>query len=275
MLMVRSHPRPPADFMENPQVKDYLEYDLYKNFRENRSLKKVLRYPLIEDHLARYEWAKDQVYGKVLDLGCGSGFGSEVLAESEKVRSVTGVDIRITGTSHSKKVSFVELDILDGDLPCGNYDCVVAFEFVEHFDSEKIKKVFSNIKSVCNDKTQVFISTPNHEAFSPLGRKWLPYHPIEYTLPELKKLVVDNGFEVEEVYMQRPLIKFLHKLAAQIILFKTRFIKNHSIENKKIKILFAIFSRVELFLGRGVFCKFLKSDSLYAKYLILKVRKLE
>ena len=268
-------PRDRLERMKPAEVKDYLSYDLYKNFKDTRSLGKIFRYPLIEDHLARYEWAKEQVLGDVLDVGCGSGFGSELLAEGSKVSSVTGLDIHLYDLHESTKVSFVEADIISSELPTRTFNSVVAFEFVEHFDAQNIKIVLAKIRSVCDNQSVVFISTPNREAFSPIGKTWLPYHPIEYSLEELKALVSDNGFTVEEVYVQRPLIKLLHKIAAQIILFPTRVIKHHSIENRWIKILFAIFTRAELFLGKGVFCKFAKSENLYAKYLILKLRKNE
>ena len=261
--------------MKDSSVKDYLSYDLYKNFKETRSLGKIFRYPLIEDHLARYEWAKEEVFGDVLDVGCGSGFGSELLAEGSKVTSVTGLDIHLYDLRNSSKVSFLEADIINSDLPARTFDSVVAFEFVEHFDAEKIKIVLAKIRSVCDNQSVVFISTPNREAFSPIGKTWLPYHPIEYSLKELKRLVTDNGFIVEEVYLQRPLIKFLHKIAAQIILFPTRFIKHHSIENGWVKYLYALFTRAELFLGRSVFCSFVKSEKLYSKYFVLKIRKIK
>ena len=119
-------PRDRLERMKPAEVKDYLSYDLYKNFKDTRSLGKIFRYPLIEDHLARYEWAKEQVLGDVLDVGCGSGFGSELLAEGSKVSSVTGLDIHLYDLHESTKVSFVEADIISSELPTRTFNSVVT-----------------------------------------------------------------------------------------------------------------------------------------------------
>ena len=45
------------------------------------------------EHLARYRWAGALVEGKrVLDAGCGTGYGSELLA-SQGAAEVVGVDV--------------------------------------------------------------------------------------------------------------------------------------------------------------------------------------
>ena len=52
-----------------------------------------------EDHLARYHFAAQRLAGKkVVDAGCGVGYGSFILAEAGcNVLARTGTSVRVTG----------------------------------------------------------------------------------------------------------------------------------------------------------------------------------
>lgn len=264
-------------------IKDYLDYGFYDYYCESRSVLKVFRYPLVEDHLHRYKWANNIVSGRVLDVACGSGWGTVQLAvsSSNKVTECLGIDInppafQNAATTSNTKVIFKEYDLMNPREDIGKFDSVVAFEIIEHFNSTNVKVFLENLKSFCRRNTKIYISTPNREAFSPLGYKWLPYHPVEYDFKDLKNLLKGSGFRVNKVYYQRPLIKILHKPISYLILFPTIFFKDKTLKNRFVKILFGIFTRFELFLGKSVFSTIIEgmsTNSIYSKYFIFEVTK--
>src|SRR5690242_18625506 len=92
---------------------------------------------LWQEHVARYMLARNWVAdGRVLDAGCGSGYGSALLAETAK--EVIGVDLSAEALAYAgahykaPHLSFQQGDC--GKLPLGEaeLDWVVAFEVIEH-----------------------------------------------------------------------------------------------------------------------------------------------
>ena len=59
---------------------------------EERHLESNLK-NIREDHLARYYKAREIVYGNVLDAACGCGYGTHIIAQSDKVDAAIGIDI--------------------------------------------------------------------------------------------------------------------------------------------------------------------------------------
>ena len=70
------------------------------------------------EHIHRYLWAKQFSHGKrVLDIACGEGYGSEVLARS--AAQVIGVDLSKDAVVHaSRKYLGQNLEFLIGSCDC-------------------------------------------------------------------------------------------------------------------------------------------------------------
>src|ERR1700733_2545379 len=92
---------------------------------------------LLNEHLARYAFAARLARGKrVLDTGCGVGYGSAELAKSAV--SVVGVDTAAEATANAREhyrlpnLHFEQASC--GGLPHrdASFDLVVAFEVIEH-----------------------------------------------------------------------------------------------------------------------------------------------
>ena len=92
---------------------------------------------LYHEHLSRYLYAVQFAQDKrVLDAGCGTGYGSEELsrvAESVLAVDVSGEAIEYAREHHSRpNVQFVQGLCTDVAAEDGSFDVVTAFEVIEH-----------------------------------------------------------------------------------------------------------------------------------------------
>lgn len=92
---------------------------------------------LWSEHIARYAFARRYAHGqRVLDAGCGTGYGSAELAQS--AAAVTGVDISADAIEYASAsyripgLRFLESSCTAIPLPPESFDLVVAFEVIEH-----------------------------------------------------------------------------------------------------------------------------------------------
>jgi len=258
-------------------MRDFLGFEFYDNYVKNRGFLQVLRYPLVEDHLYRYLWVKDKLKGSCLDIACGSGWGTLQVSKNSNVSFVQGYDINPLAYKKAKsydnnKVRFSRVNLLN-NVPKKKFDNIIAFEIIEHFNKKDVLTLLENIKKFANKNTIIYISTPNKDAFSPLGYKWLPYHPIEYNINTLTEILKENGYKVNKIYFQRVLFKLPHKIISYIILFPVFFFKDKTRNNKFIRLLYGILSRVELFIGKNYYSGIHteKSALFYPKYYILEL----
>lgn len=144
------------------------------------------------EHFPRYELAKTMVLGKrVLDFGCGTGYGSAVL--SGVATSVTGLDIDqsaiswANATHHHSGLAFHQCDDLGASLPDCAFDVVTCFEMIEHVNYETQQATIASIARLLRDDGLLIISTPNPEITKLYGAN--PYHLREMTLLEFHDLL--------------------------------------------------------------------------------------
>jgi len=149
-------------------------------------------------HIATYEYAKKFVGDKkVLDYGCGSGYGSHML--SETAASVTGVDIS------KEAVDFADREYKSGNLnfktiaELGNekFDIITSFQVIEHVPDDK--KYTATLKQLLNPGGLLIISTPDkkHRLFNYIQQPWNIFHLKEYTPESLEKLLKKYFTKVE------------------------------------------------------------------------------
>lgn len=141
-------------------------------------------------HIATYEYAKTFVKGKkVLDYGCGSGYGSHML--SEKAESVTGVDISkeavdfATQEYQSPNMNFKTIS----EIGAEKFDIITSFQVIEHVPEDK-KYTFA-LKNLLKPGGILIISTPDkkHRLFKYIQQPWNIFHLKEYTPESLEKLL--------------------------------------------------------------------------------------
>jgi 2-polyprenyl-3-methyl-5-hydroxy-6-metoxy-1,4-benzoquinol methylase len=145
-----------------------------------------MRGQLLEaEHLSRYRWAARLAKGKqVLDAGCGTAYGTALLAEAG-ASSVLGVDLASTvlDSVRDEMPEGVELrvaDLTQLDLPDDTFDLIVCFEVVEHFKEPFI--VLDHLARVLAPGGVLIVSSPNRGVYPPGN----PHHFHEFTSSELR-----------------------------------------------------------------------------------------
>ncbi len=151
---------------------------------EERFLPEVMSDQLIEaEHHARYRFAGAVVSGRrVLDAGCGVGWGSQVLLDYGAA-SVDGVDIDEFAITESIRRcpagTFVQADLMHLPFPAHAFDVIACFEAIEHV--EEPLRGLDEFRRVLAPGGIVLVSSPNPGVY-PAGN---PFHRHELTPQEL------------------------------------------------------------------------------------------
>jgi SAM-dependent methyltransferase len=158
------------------------------------------------EHLHRYVLSLELAKGKtVLDVACGEGYGTALLATG--ALSVIGVDVDPQCVEHAQRkyAMHQNLGFLVGRcdaLPLKDHSVglVTSFETIEHHD--KHQEMLHEIKRVLCPDGVLVISSPNREAYSDQPQSRNPYHVKELSWGELNDLLTQH-FRFIEFYGQR------------------------------------------------------------------------
>jgi len=112
---------------------------------------------IAHEHWHRYAFARRLGAGKrVLDVACGEGYGSALLAGV--AGSVTGIDIDAAAVAHARQryaalanVSFAEGSAATLPLPDASVDVVVSFETIEHLPRADQPRMLAEIARVLTE----------------------------------------------------------------------------------------------------------------------------
>jgi SAM-dependent methyltransferase len=150
-------------------------------------------------HLVVYDWIADRVRGqRVIDMACGEGYGSDVIAR--KAKSVVGVDANPDAHEHARlrypqaSLRFVR-DLVDTFSEPA--DAVVFLQTIEHLQDPGA--VLAHFRSLVGEAGTVFVSTPNVLTLAPKGqpRSGNPWHVHEYRRSEFEDLCRSQFGHVE------------------------------------------------------------------------------
>jgi SAM-dependent methyltransferase len=146
---------------------------------------------LLNEHMARYAFATRLARGKrVLDAGCGAGYGAAELARAAE--SVVGVDRAPEAIGHAR-AHYVLANLRFEEGSCealphadGSFDLVVAFEVIEHL--ENWRGFLQEARRVLVANGQLVVSTPNKlyytESRGAEGAN--PFHVHEFDFEEFR-----------------------------------------------------------------------------------------
>ena len=155
-------------------------------------------------HVERYKLACEYSHEKrVIDIACGVGKGSFILAEEGGAQCVDAYDIQEEairyakwrnknekisfGTGDAEKISFTE-----------KFDLAVSFETIEHLNNHN--KFIQNIHRALSNNGTFIVSTPISSVdlnSTPSN----PYHVQEWGFKAFHK-ILQPYFDIEEVYVQ-------------------------------------------------------------------------
>jgi len=155
------------------------------------------------------QWLRDFGVGsfkgmRVLDLGCGSGFISD-LARIEGAQLSVGVDIEIPaeGAVAPNTWTFIQANLdLDNwlnEIPAKNFDLILAFDILEHLRSPVV--FLEQCRSLLSEKGTLFLTTPNTQSLEKMLRPatWSgatdPQHRILFTRYSLGFLLSKTGLK--------------------------------------------------------------------------------
>lgn len=143
-------------------------------------------------HVGRYNVALQFCKGKrVLDIACGEGYGSYIIAKAG-AEEVVGVDIdeetikTCKETFKSDNLNYVRRDATDLEgIPNNSFDMIVSFETIEHVQDDK--KFLKEVKRVAKKDAIIIISCPNDYYYYPNEDEKNEFHHRKYTFEDFKE----------------------------------------------------------------------------------------
>lgn len=151
--------------------------------------------------------------GKVVEIGCGSGYGSKLISHYFKPREIYGIDIDEKMIELAKKNKPFQATFVVGDvtnLPFKDNSIDGVFDFVILHHISNWKKAIDEIYRILKKGGQVFIEDASLETFStPFGRiiKIFTNHPYKsmYRMNEFFDYFEKKGFRIIKKRVYKPL----------------------------------------------------------------------
>lgn len=145
---------------------------------------------LWNEHVVRYAFAARSADGaRVLDAGCGAGYGTAMLAAT--ANWAVGVDAAAEAVAYAREhyqranAAFVRADCTALPFASASFDLVVAFELIEHV--AEWERALGELRRVLAPEGLCLLSTPNRlyytESRGAAGRN--PFHHREFDWREL------------------------------------------------------------------------------------------
>lgn len=137
-------------------------------------------------HLVAYRFAAPRCAGlRVVDAGCGEGYGTALLAAT--AASAVGVDLAPEVVAHARaaypRARFVEADLAHLPLARASADAVVSLQVIEHLAD--VDAFLAEVARVLRPGGRFLCATPNRLTFTPGSEVPVnPFHLQEYAPAE-------------------------------------------------------------------------------------------
>ena len=145
-------------------------------------------------HAASYHFAEKYCQGmRVLDLGCGSGYGAGAIAEHAK--EVYAVDVSTEAIEYArnnykrKNLNFCTINPEEKlPFPDWSFDVVLSFQVIEHVEEDA--NYLAEAERVLKNDGILIIITPDRKNRLFSGqRPWNRWHKREYSEKQITQLV--------------------------------------------------------------------------------------
>jgi len=160
-------------------------------FTGERVIPNLVDSNLWNEHISRYAFAARLARSRrVLDAGCGTGYGTSEL--SHTATSVLGIDIAADAVSYAREhysrrnLNWLRASCTSLPLADASHDLVVAFEVIEHLTDWEL--LIQEARRVLAPGGQFIVSTPNKSYYAE-SRQLSgpnPFHEHEFEYEEFR-----------------------------------------------------------------------------------------
>jgi SAM-dependent methyltransferase len=157
---------------------------------------------------------------RVLDAGCGVGYGAALLAEFG-ADEVLAVDVDVQAIESARQnfaranVGFCVDDCEKLDSAIGQFDVVCNFENIEHLHNPE--KFLTRVRDLLRDDGVLLCSSPDLRGpyqKTANGRTDNPHHVNEWHLQEFRELLAPYFGEIEMRHQVQTLAAYRRRIAA-------------------------------------------------------------
>ncbi len=167
------------------------------------------------EHIARYAFAaRLAAQARVLDIGCGTGYGTAELAQH--AQSAVGIDVSAEAIAYARErypipnATFVTATATTLPFPPASFDLITAFEVIEHL--ENWHELLIEARRVLHPSGYFLVSTPNKLYYAESRAKQgpNPFHVHEFEFEEFRdallavfpsvSMVLQNRLESQAFY---------------------------------------------------------------------------
>ena len=160
-----------------------------------------------KSHVLRYQFSRKNIplASRVLDYGCGCGYGSYILAQGG--HEVVGCDVDQESIQfsienyHHPNACFIRTEDLSYEKA---FDAIVLLEVLEHL--EEPETILKRILRKLRKEGTFIISTPDQDV-RPFDAKRFPFHFKHFTKSELTELLDSHRLKVIGKFNQPNKIK--------------------------------------------------------------------
>jgi len=164
--------------------------------------KSEVEYILYLRHLFAYRMAASRLRASdtVIDIGCGAGYGTRLLAE--QAADAVGVDVVSDAVAQAAKAfgtercRFLSYDGSRLPFDSGTFDAATSFQTIEHVADDTL--FIADAARVLKPGAALILTTPNRRLRLRDGqRPWNRFHVREYTSSELESVLTPHFASVE------------------------------------------------------------------------------
>lgn len=151
---------------------------------------------LFNEHVSRYKFAARLIPagGAILDLGCGTGYGT---AELSAAGSVVGADVSSEAVTYARAnygregVTFLEASCEALPLADHQFDLITCFEVIEHLDNWR--GLLAEARRLLRPAGRFVVSTPNKAYYAETRGKTgpNPFHTHEFEYGEFESALYE------------------------------------------------------------------------------------
>lgn len=156
---------------------------------------------MLQEHYTRYLFASQFIKNKqVLDLGCGAGYGSDLMLKHGNPKNIKSIDISSEAIEFAKKhyetkeLNYYISDATKTAFESNSFDVIVCYELIEHL--KEPENLIKEISRIIKKDGLLIISTPRKKNSNRSN-----FHVHEFKFEEfkllLKKYFKESDFLVE------------------------------------------------------------------------------